>query len=580
MSQIYEGCVANFAWLGLGNEANYRAMHTINTTGTRFLRVLMAAYVNRAAELCDEELRSDPDFLRVIKLGKALSLKNDSDTLDPFTFNTASEFFSRDTMASMFDLMDELLISDLPTLERLRDELFQRSHPDFEAEASAWQSIMGLPLWTRIWIVQELVLPPLVILQCGGTSARLDCLVAICLFAREAMATPLEPPDQRAIGDRIPELYNCFASAENSLLFIADTRRNKFSPRNAHRSWNTIHVMLQQCGSLDSTNPLDKVFGLMSIAAADLEHLKGLVGYNKTFKQLMMEVMRLTLSFHGMRHIQEGQWFQYPDFEGVTPKDCLGSGVSPFVPSWVNIMEQIYPSGHATPQYRIHEGRQEIAFQQFDASKSYIYQLSPINFPRPDVLRAPCRRIGNVKQVYDLPTRTWDPDQEDYVAAQLVMAQSIINETESFFEQEYGKDLDHALHGKPLWWLFGLQPDAPDRPAAIPFWESNMEQYRRQFFALKEGKPEPSNCTAHRAAIIRWMKLYSPFTIDSGYLGLGPRQMRAGDVVVIFPNVDVPYILRQVTGGGYKILGQAYVLGIMNGEFLRDSPPEITVDLV
>jgi hypothetical protein len=101
---------------------------------------------------------------------------------------------------------------------------------------------------------------------------------------------------------------------------------------------------------------------------------------------------------------------------------------------------------------------------------------TPINYhlttsPAPDVLRVPCRRIGNVKQVYDLPTRTWNQTKDDYIAAQLVMAQSIINETESFFEQEYGQDLDHALHGKPLRWLFGLQPDAPDRPAAIPFWE-------------------------------------------------------------------------------------------------------------
>jgi hypothetical protein len=65
------------------------------------------------------------------------------------------------------------------------------------------------------------------------------------------------------------------------------------------------------------------------------------------------------------------------------------------------------------------------------------------------------------------------------------------------------------------------------------------------------------------------MKLYSLCTIDLGYVGLGPRQMRTGDVVVIFPDVDVPYVLTQVTGGGYKILRQAYVLGVMNGEFLR-----------
>jgi hypothetical protein len=109
---------------------------------------------------------------------------------------------------------------------------------------------------------------------------------------------------------------------------------------------------------------------------------------------------------------------------------------------------------------------------------------------------------------------TWHPDKEDFIAAQLIMAQSIIQETETFSKQEYGKYLNHALYGKPLWWLFGLQPHALDRPAAISFWEENMEQYKRQFFAAKEAKQKASDCTAHRVVIIRWMKLYSPCTID------------------------------------------------------------------
>jgi hypothetical protein len=83
MSQIYECCVVNFSWLGSGDEATQRAMHTINTTGTRILRVFMVACANKTAELWDEELRTDPEFLRVVKLGKNLSLKIDSDMVDP-----------------------------------------------------------------------------------------------------------------------------------------------------------------------------------------------------------------------------------------------------------------------------------------------------------------------------------------------------------------------------------------------------------------------------------------------------------------------------------------------------------------
>jgi Heterokaryon incompatibility protein (HET) len=42
MSQIYSGCVANFAWLGLGDKESYRAMHAINTIGARLFRTIAA----------------------------------------------------------------------------------------------------------------------------------------------------------------------------------------------------------------------------------------------------------------------------------------------------------------------------------------------------------------------------------------------------------------------------------------------------------------------------------------------------------------------------------------------------------
>jgi len=178
-----------------------------------------------------------------------------------------------------------------------------------------------------------------------------------------------------------------------------------FSTRNATQSWDTIHAMLQRCSSLKSTKPVDKVFGLMSISA-NLNDLRDLVSYNKTSKQLIVEAMTLALSSHGMRCIQEGQWLQYPNFRNAPP-ECRDTGTSPYFPSWVNIAEQIHTTESAFPlRYRIHEGCLEIAFQQSDASKSYTYKISPLNFPHPDVLRVPCRRIGNVKKVCDLSIRT------------------------------------------------------------------------------------------------------------------------------------------------------------------------------
>lgn len=564
MSQIYSGCVANFAWLGLGDKESSRAMHAINTIGARLFRILMVAYVDKLLNQLGEEIEDDPRFSAAIEIRETLRLDGDSDTRDPFKLT--SEFLSRDDIAWMLDHLDELINKSNYSL---RDELFPATRADFTEALSAWRNIMDRPLWKRIWIVQELVLPEVVILKCGSKSARLDFLHAIYRLTQEAMHIKYKEnlPEERAMGENTADLDECFTSPESSLQIVATTRQNMFSTRNAVESWDTIHVMLQQCGLLKSTNPLDKVYGLMSIST-DLEGLQHLVDYDKPIRQLMMEVMKLTLLRHGMRHIQEGQWFQYPGFPA-----------SPYLPSWNNVAEAIYPSGSTVgPLYLLHKGRPEIAYKQFEASKSYSYELSHLNFPSPDVLRIPCRIIGNVERVCNLSTRTWSRDEADYEVAQMAMARSIIAETEHFFALE--KDLDRALHGKPLWWLFNLQSDVPSNPKALSFWQGNMEGYRKQFFVLKEGGVDPSNCMANRAAIIRWIDAYSPFTVDTGYIGLGPWQILADDKVVIFPDVDVPYVLRPVGNGCHKILGQAYILGIMNGEYLEDCPPETMIDLL
>lgn len=57
-----------------------------------------------------------------------------------------------------------------------------------------------------------------------------------------------------------------------------------------------------------------------------------------------------------------------------------------------------------------------------------------------------------------------------------------------------------------------------------------------------------------------------------GFYGLGPQLVRKGDVVAVFPGLRVPYVLRSVRGG-YKLVGAAYVHGVMRGEVLDEDDP-------
>jgi hypothetical protein len=59
-----------------------------------------------------------------------------------------------------------------------------------------------------------------------------------------------------------------------------------------------------------------------------------------------------------------------------------------------------------------------------------------------------------------------------------------------------------------------------------------------------------------------------PFISARGYIGLGPIELQAGDIVVIFMGAKLPYILRRYESSRYRLVGEAYVQGIMYGEFM------------
>lgn len=66
------------------------------------------------------------------------------------------------------------------------------------------------------------------------------------------------------------------------------------------------------------------------------------------------------------------------------------------------------------------------------------------------------------------------------------------------------------------------------------------------------------------------------FITKNGYIGLGPKSMQAGDSVFVFPGGIVPFILRTSDLGSYRLVGEAYVHGIMNGEAVNDMTRTLT----
>ncbi len=55
------------------------------------------------------------------------------------------------------------------------------------------------------------------------------------------------------------------------------------------------------------------------------------------------------------------------------------------------------------------------------------------------------------------------------------------------------------------------------------------------------------------------------FVTSKGYIGLAPWNAKSGDFIFVFNGGKTPFLLREIPGGRYKLVGEAYVHGIMGG---------------
>jgi hypothetical protein len=66
-----------------------------------------------------------------------------------------------------------------------------------------------------------------------------------------------------------------------------------------------------------------------------------------------------------------------------------------------------------------------------------------------------------------------------------------------------------------------------------------------------------------------------PFITAKGNLGLGPKGLQKKDIVAVLAGSEVPFVLRAVSGQEYEMIGEAYVDGIMDGEACSKGDTEL-----
>lgn len=104
-------------------------------------------------------------------------------------------------------------------------------------------------------------------------------------------------------------------------------------------------------------------------------------------------------------------------------------------------------------------------------------------------------------------------------------------------------------------------------------WSRNslrLEQLQMELFDPRSdrevlGGEQPGNAENFKEAFVTACTQRRIFSTEKCHIGLGPRAMQPGDHVCLLEGATVPIILRP-SKDGFKVVGEAYVSGVMQGE--------------
>jgi hypothetical protein len=152
------------------------------------------------------------------------------------------------------------------------------------------KAILENRYFTRLWIVQEVVLPKEARIMCGNTWIDWDALMNASLRADFFNHSTLSPI--------VYLLTNRFAHSEPTL------------PRYRHLLSN----MLTQFSGMGCEDPRDKLYGMLGLVA---EEQRPVVNYDNTVEEVYLDAIRM-LGVHYCMHASNWWWQDLPLRMGVS----------------------------------------------------------------------------------------------------------------------------------------------------------------------------------------------------------------------------------------------------------------------
>ncbi|KAM7212723.1 heterokaryon incompatibility protein 6, OR allele [Rhypophila decipiens] len=385
----------------------------------------------------------------------------------------------------------------------------------------------GNPWWSRIWTVQEAILPPSCTLLWGSLSFAWDTLrKAAANLCGEKSSLTWRSREMRAALDKHSALIDGFMYPVRGLVISGGGE----SP---------LHL-LQRWRYRNATEPRDKLYGLMGLFPAEsIPELES--GYlnptGKLFGALTMALIKMERSLRPL-----------VGFRGEPQ-------VTPDIPSWALDLVK-YDYGCATRPWKWwnHSHR----YDKFDASRG-----RAVDFDGDYARGIFFDYIADVGDV--LGPETWD-DLSDQTLIQTVRSWESLLKKPTVSDQMGSKGMysGGGSTDDAFWRTMLGNLIMAEFPVAAP---SNADRAKYDAFLETGIRTKVYNS-------LRDMVINQAFFITkTGYMGIGPPNIAKQDEIWVLDGGNVPFVLRRESNGGSsrRFIGDAYVHGIMHGQAVNDA---------